>query len=131
MFIVIGKVFAFPLVSVVFPTDQSVVLVPSIVIVTFDEFIIEAVSFNPVSSVPTKLNEYFLVDELYDLLLTSSAHTGAVASTVNVYCFATLLFPDVSTNAPAFIFIITVPLVKLFIVTGNVLFYHLMLLSQQ
>ena len=40
---------------------------------------------------------------------------------MNVYVFATLLFPDVSTNAPSEISIVTVPPVKLLIVKSNVI----------
>ena len=73
------------------------------------------------SSDPTNSKEYCLVDESYDLLLMSSAHTGLVTSWKNEYVFVSLLFPVVSTNAPLFIVIPTFPPAKLLTVIGYVI----------
>ena len=66
-------------------------------------------SFNPVSSDPTKFNAYVFADVDHVPPLTSFAHVGAVISGVNEYVFEELVFPAVSTNAPALAVIDIVP----------------------
>ena len=109
LFSVIGNVFVFPLVVAV-PNVILLVLTvtPSTVIDIFPEvpFVnVDADEFSDFSSEPTTLNLYVFADSENVPPLISSAHTGAVVSGVNEYVFDALVFPPVSTNAPALIVI--------------------------
>ena len=92
------------------PNEKFVVEVPFTFTVTFP-LIDDDELFKYLSSDPTKFNEYVFPDAEYapSLTLTSFAHVGFVESVVTVYVFASLVFPDVSTNTPAFIIISIVP----------------------
>ena len=83
--------------------------VPPTFTVTFDVLNVDEELFNPVSSEPTRFSAYVFPDVDHVPPLTLSAHVGAVVSGVNEYVFAELVFPAVSTNAPALTVIDIVP----------------------
>ena len=101
----------------------GVTFVPPTVTVVFDTVNFDETLFNLTLSSPVTVIVYDWSSGLYTPV--ASFHCGGVTSAANEYSFGALTFPAASTNAPSFIFILTVPsFVRFFITNLNVFVFE-------